>query len=887
MPRKLISCCQPFGSAVHGKYKFSASRILNSKEVNYIKVLVPEFQVPVNGALCVSCRVELSARKKHLDPPVTIKRSRILDAIMSGIRRKSPNALKQAELEFSGEIGPEQVNEVLERAVPPPPPHPGSPEPDQPEAFVPPSPQESALSTGSRLYPMIQPAPGSAISEYEEEPKKTDKINAILDIVDQSPFDRKKSRSVAYSARKLVNASKALSEEVAKASRRPITPRQLNPPTCNHCEELIGQMIPRFQQLTTRVDKYKLLTSLPRNVTIATIIAKFNCSKYMARLVSVLRQEKGPFSAPAKKDNIESKVTPQIRQLIINFYTSDENSRVMPGLYDTIFVRNIATGAKEKKAKRQMLMSQADFYQEFLKSVEERNIAVSLTTVAILKPKYCIWPGIHGFKRTCMCEIHQNFELLLEALAIVWKVGRILEAVLCESTSERCSMGLCNECPNYAVLHELLAPQNDLAEEFAGRAPENEALNVVEAQVHREEFVEDDIISFWQWTREGRTNLINKISPRHEVLDSLTEMIPKIAEHHFLLKLQNEFFKQLKVAVRQEDAVIVHLDFAENYSFCIPDEVQGYHWTNNQMTIHPFYCQWSINGQDLVHKTFAVLSDCLDHNADTVEVFRERFMEYLMPLIPNLKKLYFCSDGTGAQYKNYKNFMNVMELEEKYKIKAEIHFTVSYHGKSECDAMSAQIKRNLRLASDRDRKIITNLELAADHCITKLTSETLQFIVVKSEEILAAKPALEARYVHGKTIPGTRSFHCIKYVQYGEIETRPYSLCVEGKKYKLGRADDRMFDVASLEDLFEGAYVVINMLGIKTVGRVERMKLQDGGFMFKPMKRRKGANSFTWPIVSHSLFISFDDFIFSVDNPITVNGTVYKLSAVAYERYNE
>jgi hypothetical protein len=891
MPRKpTVLCCQPFGAEVHGKPKFQLSRAISTKELNYLKVLVPEFEVPVNSALCVLCRIELSARKKTLTPSVGMKRSRILDSIMSGLRRKSPNALSRAEEELQGTIDEEEVNQVLNMpAAPaptaPPPPYPGSPERQLIDPIIPVSPQESLLSAASGLYPMIPPTPGSAVSEYEEEVSKTEKINKILGLVEQSPFDRKKSRSVAYSARKLEGASKAITEEVAKASRRPITPRQLLPSACQHCEELIDLMVPRFQQLNSRLDKYKMLTSIPSSISISTIIQKFHCSKYMARLVSVLRRDQGPFSAPVKKDHIDGKISPQIKQMVIEFYKADENSRVMPGLFDTIYIRDPTTGAKAKTAKRQMLMSQVDFYNEFVKSVEERNIKISLTTVALLKPKNCIWPGIHGFKRTCMCEIHQNFQLLLEALAIKIDVGRILDAVLCDAVNERCSMGLCNECPNYAVLQEILLPQNDLAEDVIGRAPQDEGLNEEDVVAQREEYAQDDMVSYWQWTREGRTNLVNSIAPRHEVFDSLHNMIPKVAEHHFLLKQQNEFFKQLKVTVKQEESVIVHLDFAENYSFSIPDEVQGYHWTNNQMTIHPFYCQWSVNGNDLRHKTFAVISDCLDHNADTVDVFRGKFMEHLIAAVPNVKKIYFCSDGTGAQYKNYKNFMNVMELERKYNVKAEIHFTVSYHGKSECDAMSAQIKRNLRLASDRDRKIITNVEIALDHCVNKLTSETLQFIYVKKDEVTAAKPALEARYKQGRTIPGTRSFHCVKFIKYGEIETKPYSLCIQGKNHSLGRSE--ILDVSALEDLCVGAYVVINMLGIKTVGRIEARKDADGGFMFKPMKRRKGANSFSWPLIAHTLFISFDDFMFSIANPFTENGTVYKLSRVAYEKYDE
>jgi hypothetical protein len=448
-------------------------------------------------------------------------------------------------------------------------------------------------------------------------------------------------------------------------------------------------------------------------------------------------------------------------------------------------------------------------------------------------------------------------------------------------------MGLCNECPKYDVLEELFTPRNDLEEVVVGLAPNEPAVPDADFVAQREEFNEDDMVHFFQWTREGRTNLVEKVSARHEVLQNLVDMIPKLAEHHFLLKQQNQFFKQLKVSVKQEDSVIVHMDFAENYDFRVQDEVQGYHWTNNQMTLHPFYCQWSKNGVDLVHKTFAVLSYRLEHNADTVEIFRSRFMEHIKADIPNLKKIYFCSDGTGAQYKNYKNFLNTMELSKEHNVETEVHFTVSYHGKSECDALSAQIKRSLRLASLRDKKFITTVDAALKYCTEKLACETLNFIYVKKEVAAEIKPKLVERYKNAKTIPGTRSFHCVKFLQDGEIEAKPYSLCIEGKRHRLvfPTQRDARVDV-SLTDIVLGSYVVINMLGLKTLGRIEAIKADEGGFMYKPMKRRKGANSFQWPFVSHILFISFDDFLFCVDDPITENGSTFRLSPVSYDMFN-
>ena len=37
----------------------------------------------------------------------------------------------------------------------------------------------------------------------------------------------------------------------------------------------------------------------------------------------------------------------------------------------------------------------------------------------------------------------------------------------------------------------------------------------------------------------------------------------------------------------KENELIILLDLAENYSFIEQDAVQGYHWNNSQVTLHP------------------------------------------------------------------------------------------------------------------------------------------------------------------------------------------------------------------------------------------------------------------------------------------------------------
>ena len=57
------------------------------------------------------------------------------------------------------------------------------------------------------------------------------------------------------------------------------------------------------------------------------------------------------------------------------------------------------------------------------------------------------------------------------------------------------------------------------------------------------------------------------------------------------------------------DEVIILRDFAENYPFIVQDEIQGYHWNNQQCNLHPIVLFYrKKNESDLVSTSICFLS---------------------------------------------------------------------------------------------------------------------------------------------------------------------------------------------------------------------------------------------------------------------------------------
>jgi hypothetical protein len=61
----------------------------------------------------------------------------------------------------------------------------------------------------------------------------------------------------------------------------------------------------------------------------------------------------------------------------------------------------------------------------------------------------------------------------------------------------------------------------------------------------------------------------------------------------------------------QDAEVIVLGDFSQNYSFTIQDTAQGFHWNNQQATIHPFLSYFKNSKNELENLYLVIISECL------------------------------------------------------------------------------------------------------------------------------------------------------------------------------------------------------------------------------------------------------------------------------------
>lgn len=241
----------------------------------------------------------------------------------------------------------------------------------------------------------------------------------------------------------------------------------------------------------------------------------------------------------------------------------------------------------------------------------------------------------------------------------------------------------------------------------------------------------------------------------------------------------------------QNEAIMV-CDFAENYSFVIQDEAQGFHWNNSMATVHPSVVYYKNKNQSdgkefLDYKSFVFVSDSLTHNTVLVHVFQKKLLEFLKHnLVPDLKKNYYFSDGSAAQYKNRKNFSNLCHhLEDFDGIDAEWHFYATSHGKGVCDGIGGTVKRLAAKASLQNpisNQILTPFQLFE---WGKENIPSITFFYVTQQEHIEEEKILTKRFNEAIAVTGTQKYHAFIPLSKEKLQAKVVSNFLDFDVHKI------------------------------------------------------------------------------------------------------
>ena len=470
--------------------------------------------------------------------------------------------------------------------------------------------------------------------------------------------------------------------------------------------------------------------------------------------------------AKPRKNNL----MPTTKKEIQDFFERGDISRTDPGQ------RNVSTKGLPKRFMEKTIL---ESYKQF--KTENDSIQISFSKFAKLRPK-SVKTVKHNKLRACVCEYCANIELKIVAvnsflakkdlrhLSIGPSKYDLAKMTTCRkaiSDSRACLLRTCNNCGVSAVRNQLQPTLDDHGDELC-----NWQVWKLEQQTYTDH-------KTGQQKTSSRRLLRLKEGPFDQVVTELEEEVDNYAMHLANAQWQHQQFAFLKQNL-PEGWLLMCMDFGENMTCMYQDEVQGAHWSRQQITLHPVVAYYRCpEDEEVTTECFMFVSPDLKHDSHAVQHFHLKTVEHLRQRGLHFTKIIHFSDGCPSQYKCKTNFTDVSFAMEDIGVCTEKHFFGTRHGKGPCDAEIGVVKRLAFLAVRRRMALIADAQDLYRYGKASLTKPAQQhlhshnrrtFVYVGTGEINRDRPDRAGAGV--KPLKGSRSFHCFRGLGPYLVSTR-------------------------------------------------------------------------------------------------------------------
>ena len=282
----------------------------------------------------------------------------------------------------------------------------------------------------------------------------------------------------------------------------------------NELEEMLKGLrnkflsLPKFHPL-----KIRILTIAPLSWSERKVAEEFGASRPLVNKSKKLKEVGGVLAETTLK---AGKLLPlEIVKKVTDFYNSDINSRMMPGMKDCVSM--VVNGEPSKVQKRLVLMNLKELYFS-LKTLHPKLI--SFSAFCKLRPKNCILAGASGTHSVCVCTIHQNVKLMLDAINVkkltenstmpILSYKDCIKEMICTNPNNDCHLNKCQKCPGTTKIADhlfKLLNDSDISD-----------------------------IEFASWTGTDRATLLNQTLPTEEFVNILCEKLNVLKPHSFIAK---------------------------------------------------------------------------------------------------------------------------------------------------------------------------------------------------------------------------------------------------------------------------------------------------------------------------------------------------------------
>jgi hypothetical protein len=437
---------------------------------------------------------------------------------------------------------------------------------------------------------------------------------------------------------------------------------------------------------------------------------------------------------------------------------------------------------------------QASFYERFVQSHPEATI--SMRAFECLKPffvKKC------KDRNVCCCKYHVEIDMLREAINTMRDAVKGVHSSnsctcscpVCYNLSEDSCCAHLTKCDGVTKFWEQIVCPKGEADEFhkldclMGSCSKCGAHTLLLCPL---EVSGPSMSMKWRCFSYEVVGVNDDGEPRKRISEVFMEtscvdffeyLKPKLQEfvsHNFVARWQDV---QCRLSMKElpADAILSHVDFAENYSFEIQNEIQSMHWHSSQITIlvHITYRLDALTNS-MVKESHFYLSDDKTHDTLFVQHCFLQHWEWLKGQGVNVARHWVWSDGCAGQFKGSRP----MYFVSRYPgltggCVMSWNFFGTGHGKGEWDGAGAVVKRALR--TEQLHNPWRKLQDAKD--AVDFLKETMEGVVESSlggnKRVsyrffhLIEPTDVDRRHLHGcDTIAGSRKLHSVQGVSISD-----------------------------------------------------------------------------------------------------------------------
>lgn len=343
----------------------------------------------------------------------------------------------------------------------------------------------------------------------------------------------------------------------------------------------------------------------------------------------------------------------------------------------------------------------------------------------------------------------------------------------------------------------------------------------------------------------------------------------KGVSHSHIRKIQREAITAMKNSADEDCSLVLHFDFAENWSVVLADEIQNYHWQNTQVSI--FTCVAYFCG---IKHSFAIVCDDLIHDSAHALCALELILNSISAKCDGLslfKSMAYISDGAASHFKNRFQIYELLKSLGHLDFKKWV-FSATGHGKSACDGIGG-LSKHYATTYNLQKEPVEAIRNAQDF-VSKVSVvlKNVSVLYLEKKYVAELRTMKKRQWENVRQVVGIQSTHLWLVDRSGIYMSRTINHLLQRISHCVERNQDTGRSNYSISDFNIGDFVACTYDEYWWMARVTEVSHELNDITVEFMEPHGPANGFKWPtdVKISTCPVRLRDVLLKVKSPIPI-----------------